>query len=201
MSNTRKEPQTDDLSIQAFGDENPRKKFSNGVRAVLKAIRTSWRKQPSKQIAEPVWFARKFLPKYLEVAKRYSADKTAQNRSVDALYQHIDALERGETQVKFPDIRAFAEFLAPNFPAGLLFLYSHIVSDAARGNDVQSVLNLLDSCATALDALRRYITREGLDGVFKKTGQTSDGIQFYAKIEGLRILTDEYSVKRKVPMH
>jgi hypothetical protein len=182
----------DDLSIQAFGDGKPGKRFSNGVRATLKAIRTTWFNQPNAKVASALWFAQQVLETYNGVAARYFGNKNSQDRRDTGLQQHLVGLEKGARHVTFPDMLAFAELLTKGFPTGLLFLYTNVVSDAARGSDIQNIRKLLQSSRAAIDALDNFLDGNDTGVIFKRTGETEDGIRYYAKLGGLRVMVNEF---------
>jgi len=170
------------------GDEH--KKFPNGLKATLKAIRKFWSPKKRSEFRRghgrtPLKFAEQFMGTYNRVGSYYREDE----KSAEAIAAAISRLE-GSGKVNLSDInfwklRAYAEFV--EVPSSILLLFAQLTSYEGQGRSRQEITNFLNNCASAVCALQRYIeANSDRKHLFhERLSEDENQVEFIARLAGL----------------
>jgi len=176
--------------VLARKDHDPHKRFPNGLKATLKAIRKFWDRKRKTDFRpgvgrRPGAFAELFQATYNRVGGYYHEDE----RSIGAVRAAVDRLEGSGEELKsdisFWQIRSFAEFT--ELPSSLLVLYGQMVSYEAQGRTRVEIRDFLSRCRQALDALDEYTKgKDDREHIFHhRFSVTENEMEYIALLAGL----------------
>jgi hypothetical protein len=183
---------------------DPKKKFSDGLKATLRAISRYWARPfgaekrailVTSRLTREV-FREEFEPIYREIEGHYGGVSPNKN-----LTRTIKEINQGSTELPFFVMRAYAEYVG--LPTGLLLLFSNVMSDITQDDAPERVLNLLESSKVSIEALIRFLENAHESGgdlrnsLFEDNGQDELGRRRYnARLEGLEKMSTAFNSGR-----
>lgn len=169
------------------GDKD--KRFPNGLKATLKAIRKYWCPQLRSDFKHnvgrtPLKFAADFRATYNRVGGYYSETVRSQEAIAAAVCRLEGNGSVNVSDIKFWQLRAYAEYV--EVPSSLLLLFGQLVSYESQGHSREEIANFASNCANAIRAIQLYMSQKEGDCLFhKKLSESEFEVEFVAILKGL----------------
>ena len=175
-------------------DGDPGKRFPNSLAATVRAIRRLWNVPPEISPRTTGEFEPIIQEYFQRVVELYPAE---QDQATD-IDQWVERLESGDCEATYYHIRTYSEYV--DIPIGLLFIYSHLIGDAAKGQSKEELLQFLLSCEAGITALRENLvnSKDTQGGLLKFKPRSPMPAPYNASVSGLSEMQMAYKRTRSV---
>lgn len=175
-------------------DNDEKKWFPNSVRKTFRSIRRFWPGDfeggsGGRNIEN---FYDIIEPTLKSVRRKY-----AHNHSLKKPVAKITNIETGQSSLSYYLLRVYSEYV--RVPTGVLSIFTHVLGDSKKGFTKTDLVNFLDSCIAAIQAMREVIVAapEPKDVLFVELSQ--DKADYEARLAPLIAASSAYKRHRTKP--
>jgi hypothetical protein len=188
-------PKPEGVISRKDGDQY--KRFPNGLKATLKAIRKFWNPKERWEFRPgvgktPLVFAQAFAAAFNRVGSYYGGAEKTPEKIAGAIRKLEGSGKKQISDITFWKIRAYAEYV--ELPTSLFLLFAQMTSYEAQSHSREEIQSFLRRCIRALSALDAYITKEEKNSELfhHQIAEDINHLEYIAVLKGLYLMRDAF---------